>query len=74
MQIPPLTAILEQEGPSFVVTCPELDVASQGKTMQEAESNIREAIELLLETADDAEIARRLSRNVQIRPLNIANA
>jgi predicted RNase H-like HicB family nuclease len=74
MIIPPLTAIIEQDGPWFVVTCPELDVVSQGATAQEAEKNIQEAVELLLETADDSELRRRLSRNVQIRPLNIANA
>jgi predicted RNase H-like HicB family nuclease len=74
MILPPLTAIIEQDGPWFVVTCPELDVVSQGASSQEAEHNIQEAVELLLETADDQEIQRRLSRNVQIRPLNIANA
>jgi predicted RNase H-like HicB family nuclease len=74
MTIPPLTAIIEQDGPWFVVTCPELDVVSQGATVQEAERNIQEAVELLLESADDREIERRLSRNVQIRPLHIANA
>ena len=74
MLIPPLTAIIEQDGPWFVVTCPELDVVSQGSTAQEAEKNIQEAVELLLETAGEAEIARRLGRNVQIKPTNIANA
>jgi predicted RNase H-like HicB family nuclease len=74
MLIPPLTAIIEQDGPWFVVACPELDVVSQGSTAQEAEKNIQEAVELLLETAGEAEIARRLGRNVQIEPINIANA
>ncbi|HEX9731502.1 MAG TPA: type II toxin-antitoxin system HicB family antitoxin [Thermoanaerobaculia bacterium] len=36
--------------------CPELDVASQGKTVEEARENLREAVELFLECADPSEI------------------
>lgn len=50
------TAILEREGDLFVVLCPELDVASQGATVEEATANLREAVELFLECADPAEI------------------
>ena len=53
------TAILEKEGDLYVALCPELDVASQGKTVEEATANLKEAVELFLECADPAEIAER---------------
>jgi predicted RNase H-like HicB family nuclease len=54
------TAILEKEGDPYVALCPELDVASQGPTVEEATANLREAVELFLECADPQEIAERL--------------
>jgi predicted RNase H-like HicB family nuclease len=53
------TAILEREGKLFVALCPELDVASQGTTVEEATSNLKEAVELFLECADPSEIETR---------------
>ena len=53
------TAILEKEGELYVALCPELDVASQGMTLEEATANLKEAVELFLECADPAEIAAR---------------
>ena len=53
------TAIVEKEGAGYVSLCPELDVASQGATVEEATANLREAVELFLECADAEEIARR---------------
>ncbi|HHU15933.1 MAG TPA: type II toxin-antitoxin system HicB family antitoxin, partial [Lentisphaerae bacterium] len=47
-----LTAFVEREGDGFVSLCPELDIASQGKTVEEAAANLREAVELYLECAD----------------------
>ena len=41
-----LTAIIEREGDGFVSLCPELDVASQGETVDEAHWNLKEALEL----------------------------
>ena len=43
-----LTALIEREGDGYVSLCPELDVASQGKTIEEARDNLREALELFL--------------------------
>ena len=54
------TAILEKEGDQWVALCPELDVASQGVSVDEATANLGEAVELLLESADHTEIGRRL--------------
>jgi len=39
------TAIIEKEGELYAALCPELDVASQGATVEEATSNLREAVE-----------------------------
>ena len=39
-----LTAIIEREGSGYVVLCPEVDVASQGNAVQEARTNLREAL------------------------------
>ena len=58
------TAIVEREGDGFVALCPELDVASQGDTVEEATANLREAVELFLETADPAEVERRQHTDV----------
>jgi predicted RNase H-like HicB family nuclease len=55
-----LTAIIEREDDGYVSLCPELDVASQGDTVEEARHNLKEALELFLETADPSEVAGRL--------------
>ncbi len=38
------------EGDFFIARCPELGVTSQGKTIAEVEANIKEAIELYVES------------------------
>lgn len=59
-----LTAIIEREDDGFVALCPELDVASQGDTIEQARGNLQEAVELFLEAADPSEIERRLHQEV----------
>jgi predicted RNase H-like HicB family nuclease len=49
MKLPRLTAVIEKEGKWYVTTCPELGVASQGRSLEEAEAMLQEAFELLLE-------------------------
>ncbi len=58
------TAILEKEGDLYVALCPELDVASQGATVEKAMANLKEAVELFLESADPREIKSRLHSEV----------
>ena len=58
------TAIIEKEGDLYVALCPELDVASQGATVEEATANLKEAVELFLECADSEEVKRRLHTQV----------
>lgn len=61
MELPRLTAVIEKEDKWYVATCPELGVASQGRTNEEAESTLQQAVELLLEEADETEIRRRMN-------------
>ena len=55
-----LTAIIEREGSGYVALCPELDVASQGDSVEQARENLQEALELFFETASPEEVAQRL--------------
>jgi predicted RNase H-like HicB family nuclease len=61
-----LTAFVEREGDGYVSLCPELDIASQGDTVEEASANLKEAVELYLECADAQEIKNRLTGEVHI--------
>lgn len=65
------TAMLQREGDGYVALCPELDVASQGDTVEEARANLREALELLLETAGPEEIKQRLRSEVYLTSLEV---
>lgn len=57
-----LTAIIEREGCGYVSFCPELDIASQGDTVEEARENLEEALGLFFECASADEIKARASR------------
>jgi predicted RNase H-like HicB family nuclease len=64
-----LTAVIEREDDEFVATCPEVDVVSQGKTIEDARSNLLEAVEGFFEVASPSEIRRRLKKETYIMPL-----
>lgn len=66
------TAIIEHEGDGYVALCPELDIASQGDTVEEAKNNLSEAVELFFETASKTEIEERLHDEVFITRLEVA--
>jgi predicted RNase H-like HicB family nuclease len=66
-----LTTIIEREGDGYVSLCPELDIASQGDTVEEARANLREALELFFETADPAEVGSRLHGEIFVTQLEI---
>lgn len=67
-----LTAIIEREGDGYVSLCPELDIASQGNTIQEARENLREALELFFETASMEEIKNRVREEVYVTQVEVA--
>ncbi len=67
-----LTAVIEREGDGYVALCPEVDVASQGQTIDEARENLREAVELFFETASAEEVRQRLHEEVYVTSLQVA--
>ncbi len=44
-----LTVIIKKGEKQFVALCPEVDVVSQGHTIEEALKNLKEAVELHIE-------------------------
>lgn len=53
------TAVIEGEDEAYVALCPELDIASQGESIEQALANLQEAVDLFLDTADPREIQER---------------
>lgn len=68
------TAIIEREGNGYVSLCPELDIASQGDTVEEARDNLREALELFFETASQQEIQSRMLGEVYVTNVEVSVA
>ena len=66
-----LTAWVQREDGGWVALCPELDVASQGDTVEQAKANLREAVELFLEAASEAEVQQRLHAETYLSPLEV---
>ena len=54
-----LTVIIEREDDGFVALCPQLDIASEGASVEEAGAILIEALTLFFETAAPSEVARR---------------
>ena len=65
------TAVIQREEDMYVALCPELDIASQGTTIQEARSNLQEAIELFFEEADPQEIEERLHEEQYVSSVEV---
>ena len=60
------SALVEKEDDWFVATCPELEIASQGKSVEDALSNLREAVFLYVE---DEDVQKALARKKFTSPL-----
>ncbi len=67
-----LTALIEREGDGYVSLCPELDIASQGDSVEEARRNLAEAVELFFETASPEERRERLHGEVYVSTLEVS--
>ncbi|MEO5984030.1 MAG: type II toxin-antitoxin system HicB family antitoxin [Ferruginibacter sp.] len=65
------TAIIEKEDTGYTALCPELDIASQGDTVEDAKLNLHEAIELFFEHASNDEIVNRLKADIFITNMQI---
>jgi predicted RNase H-like HicB family nuclease len=66
-----VTALIEREGDGYVALCPELVIASQGDTVEEARDNLREALDLFFETASPSEVHERLRAEVYVTRLEV---
>lgn len=65
------TALFTRENDGFVALCPEIDVASQGDSVEEAKKNLTEAVQLFFECASDSEVEQRLSSESFISSLEV---
>jgi predicted RNase H-like HicB family nuclease len=54
-----------------VSLCPEVDVASQGSSVEEARANLVEALSLFFETADPSEVARRFRSEIFVTQVEV---
>jgi predicted RNase H-like HicB family nuclease len=66
-----LTAIIEREDDGFVSLCPELDIASQGSSAEQAQANLVEALTLFFETAEASEVTRRFHSEVFVTQVEV---
>ncbi|MFH0954649.1 MAG: type II toxin-antitoxin system HicB family antitoxin [Candidatus Micrarchaeota archaeon] len=73
MQMMGFSVVIIPEGKSFSAWCPDVDVASQGKTVKESLTNLKEALELHLECLSSRELneirkrqENRLTTTIQI--------
>lgn len=66
-----LTAVIQREGSGYVALCPELDIASQGGSVEESRNNLREAIELFFECADAEELKKRLNGEIFVTQIEV---
>jgi predicted RNase H-like HicB family nuclease len=62
-----LTAAISREGDWYVAQCLEVDVASQGRSLEEAQQNLAEALALYFEDGDT-----EVGEPPVIVPINIA--
>lgn len=67
-----LTAIIEREGNGYVSLCPELDIASQGDTIEQARDNLQEALELFFEVGSPEEVKQRLHGDIFVTQVEVA--
>jgi predicted RNase H-like HicB family nuclease len=67
-----LTALIESEADGYVALCPQLDIASQGDTVEEARDNLQVALELFFEMAPAKEVKERMSRELYLTQLEVA--
>jgi predicted RNase H-like HicB family nuclease len=68
------TAIIEKEDEHFVAHCPELDISSQGETIEDARLMLKEAIELFWDEASDNEKQQRITREYLIENFELEDA
>ena len=66
-----LTAVIRREGDGFVALCPELDIASQGDSIENARDSLQEALDLFFECASTGEVRERLEDHVYVTQVEV---
>jgi len=66
-----LTAVIRKEEGGYFSLCPEIDVASQGDTIEEAKENLKEAVSLFFECASKEEIDDRIGQESYVSALEV---
>jgi predicted RNase H-like HicB family nuclease len=64
MAMRPFSEVIERDEDWYVALCPELDIAGQGESVEEARRSLIEAIELFFEVASPSEIQERIRSEV----------
>jgi predicted RNase H-like HicB family nuclease len=71
-QLKQLTCIIEREDDGYVSLCPQIDIASQGDSVEEARNNLVEAIELFFEMASPNEVLTRMYSEIYVTQIEVA--
>ncbi len=66
-----LTAIIEHDGDRYVAMCPEMDMTSQGVSVEDARVNLARVVQRFFQTADASEIESRLHKDVVVTSLDV---
>jgi predicted RNase H-like HicB family nuclease len=66
MKMSTLTAILHKEEDMYVAQCPEVGTVSQGKNIEEALKNLKEATELYLEEFPLKKVSKTLMTTFEV--------
>jgi predicted RNase H-like HicB family nuclease len=67
-----LTVLIEREGNGYVTLYPELDIASQGDTVEQARDNLREALELFFQSTSPEEVKHRFRGEIFVTQVEVA--
>jgi predicted RNase H-like HicB family nuclease len=65
------TALIDKDGEWYIATCPELEVVSQGETVEVASKNLAEAVSIVLEEASPRELKRRKKSESYVARLEV---
>lgn len=66
METKVFTAIIHKEEDIFVAECPEIGTVSQGFTIEEALSNLKEATEIYLEEFPVSDVSRPILTTFEV--------
>ena len=62
-----LTYMINKEDKMFFAHCPELDIGSQGETVEEANSNLKDAVVLYLNTIEELGTRKEIFKKKNIK-------